>query len=273
MGTIAALAAVLGSSLAVGGPVKLSKEAAAGAALGLLDPNSASALAGNLRAFFLTVLPDPLYEDTKHWGAQVPVRRLKWRGQGLRVHPEVQDVLENDGLWWKVKVSAINPKDSLVVDLRDMQHPEPGRMTFTAFVAFDAHVEYDKQSWREGTRLYAGTVRARMHLKMNLHCEVTGRLEGKGFLPEAVIRLRVVQSDVAYENFVVEHVPGLGGEAAKMLGSAAHAGIKQWRPSLERHLITKANEAVVKAADTKEVRIGLASLLGKKDPAPPAAKK
>jgi hypothetical protein len=42
---------------------------------------------------------------------------------------------------------------------------------------------------------------------------------------------------------------------------------------MERHLIEKANAAIVKAADTKEIRVGLNSLLGKKDDAPPAARK
>src|SRR5262249_32535898 len=115
-----------------------------------------------------------------------------------------------------------------------------------------------------GTRLYSGSVRARLRLKLNLRCEVTGRLEANGLLPEAVIRLRVVGSDVGYENFVVEHIPGVGGEGAKVLGNAAHASLAQWRPSLERNLAEKANKAILKAADTKEVRIGLASLLGKK---------
>jgi hypothetical protein len=262
--------ALLGGGSAAAGPVKGPGPAAA---LGLLDPNSAPALAGNLRSFLLASLPEPLFEDAKHWGLQAPVRKLKWRGQGLRVHPEVQEVLENDGDWWKVRVTASNPKDTLIVDLREVQHPEPGRMTFTAFVALDAHVDYDRQNWRAGTRLHSASTRARMRLKLTLRCEATGRLEGKGLLPDVVVRLRVVGSDVRYENFVVEHVAGLGGEAAKLLGSAAHASIEQWHPSMERHLIAKANAAIFKAADTKEIRVGLASLLGKKDDAAPAGKK
>jgi hypothetical protein len=258
------------AATAVAGPLKNTNPAAA---LGLLDPHSAPALAGNLRSFLLSALPDPLFEDTKHWGKQAPVRKLKWRGQGLGVHAEVQEVLQNDGDWWKVRVTALSPQDSLVVDLREVQHPEPGRMTFTAFIALDAHVDYDHQIWRTGKRLYSSSVRARLRLKLEMHCEVTGRLETPGLLPEAVVRLRVTQSNARYENFVVEHIAGLGGEAAKLLGSAAHAGMQQWHPSLERHLIEKANAAVVRAGDTKEIRVGLANLLNKKTDAPAPAKK
>jgi hypothetical protein len=64
---------------------------------------------------------------------------------------------------------------------------------------------------------------------------------------------------------VVEHIAGLGGEAAKLLGDAARGSIKQWRPSMEHELLAKANVAIVKAGDTKEVRVSLSKLLGKKN--------
>jgi hypothetical protein len=103
-----------------------------------------------------------------------------------------------------------------------------------------------------------------MRVRLTLRCEATGRLETKDFLPEAVVRLRVVGSELGYDNFVVEHIAGLGGEAAKLLGEAAHSSLQQWRPSLERNLLARANAAIVKAGDTKEVRVGLASLLSQK---------
>jgi hypothetical protein len=230
-----------------------------GSALGLLGSNTPAALSGNLRAFLLKALPEPLFQDETHWDLQKPVRETKWHG----LHPETLEVPKNDGHWWKVRVTAPHPADTLILDLRDLQQPEEGRLTFTTFVALDAHVDYDKQTWRHGHRLYAGSVRARLRLKMTLHCEATGRLEGNGILPEAVVRLRVVQSEAGYDNFVVEHIPGMGGDMAKILGDAVHTGMKQWHPSLERNLLARANEAVVKAGDTKEVRVGLASLLGK----------
>jgi hypothetical protein len=259
-----ALAAVVGlcaGVVALGDPP--AKGITPGSALGLLGSNTPAALSGNLRAFLLKAMPDPLFEDLRHWDLQKPVREVKWRGQGLDVYREVREVPKNDGHWWKVRVTAPNLADTLVVDLRDVQQPEPGRLTFTTFVSFDAHVDYDRQNWRHGHRLYAGSVRARLRLKLTMHCEATGRLEGNGFLPEAVVRLRVVQSEAGYDNFVVEHVPGIGGEMAKVLGDAARSGMQQWHPSLERNLLARANEAVVKAGDTKEVRVGLAALLSK----------
>jgi hypothetical protein len=234
------------------------------AALAALGGDSTGALAGSLRAMLVQSLPAPLFEDTSHWGRQKEVtrglRRRDREGAGGAAAN-----LKNDGLWWRVTVTAPNPAGALVLDLRDVKQPEPGRMTFTAFVAFDTDVEYERQRWSAGRRLYAGSVRARARVKLTLDCEAVTRLETGGkLLPEAVFRLRVLRSDFRYDNLVFEHVLGVGGEAAKLLGEAAHASIKQWRPSLERRLIERANVAIIKAGDTKEVRLGLSRLWGKK---------
>ncbi len=237
----------------------------AGNVLSALGGGSVDALAGSLRGFLIKAMPEPLYEDTRHWGLQKAVREIKWRGKGVHVHPEKIEVMKNDGRWWKVRVTADRLPDTLVFDLRNARQIEAGRMTFTAFISFDTHVEYDKQTWHSGRRTYSGSIRARLRVKLTLHCEATARLDGSdGLLPDAVFRLRVLQAESGYDNFVVEHIAGVGGEAAKLLGDAAHGSIKQWRPSMERDLLAKADAAIVKAGDTKEVRVSLSKLLGKK---------
>ncbi|HZV05194.1 MAG TPA: hypothetical protein VE999_08945 [Gemmataceae bacterium] len=254
---------VASSSSPPSAPVKVLD---AGNVLAALGGGSIDALAGSLRGVLVKSMPSPLYEDLRHWGLQKPVPEIKWRGKGVHVHPERIEVMKNDGRWWKVRVTADRLPDTLVFDLRDARVLEPGRMTFTAFVSFDTHVEYDKQTWHGGRRTYSGSTRARLRVKLTLHCEATARLDGSGgLLPDAVFRLRVLQAESDYDNFVVEHIAGLGGEAAKLLGDAARGSIKQWRPSMERELLAKANAAIVKAGDTKEVHVSLSKLLGKKN--------
>jgi hypothetical protein len=136
-------------------------------------------------------------------------------------------------------------------------------MLFTALLAADADVVLDRQTWKQGVRFYSGSVRARLRVQLALRCEAVTRIEGGKLLPEAVFRLRVLQAEVGYNNFVVEHIAGVGGDAAKVLGETAHATLQRLRPSLERRLLEKANAAIVKAGDTKEVRVILLSLLGK----------
>ena len=76
-----------------------------------------------------------------------------------------------------------------------------------------------------------------------------------------VFRGRVLRADLRYENVVVEHVNGVGGELAKLIGNTAQEVLHKWRPSLERKLLEKGNAAIVKAGDTKEVRLSLTKLL------------
>ena len=45
------------------------------------------------------------------------------------------------------------------------------------------------------------------------------------------------------------------------MGDALHDTIKLWLPSLEKDMKEKAQQAIVKAGDTKEVRLGLGRLL------------
>ena len=187
---------------------------------------------------------------------------LEWHGKGLLLRPEVEMAPRNDGRWWKVKVSAVRLPETLAVTLRDVQATAPGLTTFTAFVSFEARVEYDREKWERGVRLYAGSAEARMRLNLTLHCEATTRLEPKGtLLPDAVFRLRLTQANLGYDHFEVDHVAGVGGDLAKIIGEAAKAGVEQWRPSLERNLLQKADAAIVKAGDTKEVRLSLLKLL------------
>jgi hypothetical protein len=83
-------------------------------------------------------------------------------------------------------------------------------------------------------------------------------------LPDIVFRLRVVKATVSYDNLVVEHLNGVGGSPARLMGEALRSTLKQWKPSIERNLLARAEVAIVKAADTREVRIGLGGLVKQK---------
>lgn len=228
-----------------------------------VSASKGTALAGPLRELLLRNLPTPLYEASWDWGRMARVTTgIKWTGKGFDVHPQPTKAERNDGTWRKVRITAENLPAGLDFELRNIQHPEPERTTFDVFLAFDTRVEYEQQQWKAGVRLYSGTARARLRVKMALHCEMISRLEWTGkVVPDAVFRLRVVRSSLSYDHLVVEHIAGVGGDMAKLLGDAIQHGIRRWHPSLERNLLAKANAAIEKAADTKEVRIGLGSLL------------
>jgi hypothetical protein len=231
----------------------------------ILAGNSPDALAGSLRGYLVHNLPPVLFEDSRSWGQTRRVRVTRWKGQGLHVHPEKVYVEKNDGTWKKVRAVGDNLADTLVLDLRNFRQPEEGPLTFDLFLAFDVRLYYDQQNWESGVRLYSGSARARLRVKLLARCELTARLESTGsLLPEAVVRLRVTKANLSYDNLVIEHIAGVGGELAQMIGDALKGGLQEWHPSLERALLAKANAAIVKAGDSKEVRLSVTKLLSKK---------
>jgi hypothetical protein len=229
----------------------------------LLTSGSADALAGSLRGYLIHAVPEPLYESSPGWGRTARVvRGVKWTGRDLPLKPEIIKGEKNQGDWRKVRVTAPNLADNLIVDLRNIRPAEPGRMTFTVFLAFDARVEYQHQKWEVGIRLYDASARARTRVKATLDCELTSRIEPADFLlSDFIFRIRVTRSDLRFENVVLEHAAGIGGEGAKLLGDAVKHSLQEWHPSLERELLAKANAAIVKAGDTKEVRLSLQNLM------------
>jgi hypothetical protein len=215
-----------------------------------LAGGSPDALAGAIRGYLVKNLPDPIYESWHDWGRQ----QKNLRGK-----------MKNDGRWKHIKVNIVTPADTLVFDIRDLKNPEPGRVTFTVVLSFDARGEYEVQVWELGLRLRSSSIRARCRIRATLQCEATMRLEaGTALVPDGVFRLRVVQSHLSYDNFVTEHIAGVGGDLAEFLGDTARTGMKKWHPSLERDLLAKADASIEKAADTKEVRVSLVDLLKKK---------
>jgi hypothetical protein len=212
----------------------------------LLAPGAKESLAGTLRGHLLNALPDPLYETKPNWGHQKKAK--------------------NQGTWRKTLVTPINPTESLKLVIREIQSPEPGRLTFSISLEMDSRAEHQRQTWEAGLKVFDATVRARFRIKARLECEAVTRIETNAFLlPDAVFRLRVTKSDLQLENIVVEHIAGLGGDAAKLLGDATIKSIHKIHPALEKRLLDKANAAIVKAGDTKEVHVSLLQIWKKEN--------
>jgi hypothetical protein len=231
------------------------------AALYAQDPTGPD-LAGSLRAFLLPQIPNPLYEKRDNWNHTIEVvSRIGWQGQGLDSKPKIVKSPKNHGIWKHVTISSPNAVQALQVSIANVQQVEPGRTTFDVTLVLPADVEYEQQDWERGIKLFSGRVRARLRVSLNLTCELTTRLEPtKRLLPDVVLRLRVLRSTTAYDQLVVEHLPGIGGQAAKILGDVIIESMKKWHPGLERNLLDRLNAAIVKAGDSKDIRVGLAGL-------------
>jgi hypothetical protein len=176
--------------------------------------------------------------------------------------PRKQEKLKNDGIWRRIKVEAVNPDKSLTLNVFNVRKPEKGKLTFDVLVTVQTKITFEQQIWESGVKLYGGSTRARCRPILLLRCESTTRsVKTDSIFPDVVFRMRVLDAKLTYDQFVVEHTAGIGGDAAKVLGDAVHDFIKQVRPSIERNMLEKANKAIVKAADTKEVKLGVGKLL------------
>jgi hypothetical protein len=226
-----------------------------------LPTNDAAKLADPLRALLVRNLPEPLYVKTLNWGHKKPAfSRIHWKGKGVDVFPEVIQTEKEDGEWTKFQAFAVNPGQNLRLTLTNVQHPEDGKMTFGLQISMPVRFVFERQIWKAGVRLYSGSAQGRLQLALALQCESTASWQKGALLPVFVFRLRVTAAQVACNQLVLEHVAGFGGAAAEVVGKLAQKALQQWRPSLERDLLSKANTAICKAADAKEVRIGLDGL-------------
>jgi hypothetical protein len=213
-------------------------------------PADLRVLEASLKTLLLKNLPNPLVKSESNWGYQ--------KGALVR-----KQEMRNDGKWRRMTVKAANPEQTLDLGITEAAFPEPGRATFTAMLGLDCDLTFEQQIWKNGLRLYSGETRGRCRAAVALKCEATSRTESKpgSYVPDLVFRVKVTEAQLFYEKLVIEHTAGLGGDAAKILGDAAIDLVKQAKPDLERDLLNKANAAIVKAADTKDIRLSLDSLL------------
>ncbi len=253
--------------LALLAPLAPAADPKPGGVLGLKDDKDVVALERTLRTLIVKNAPDPLFEKGYNWGhTEYVPRGLEWHGKYLPLRPSVQYSDKEDGVWRRLKVIAPNLDDTLLLDIRNVRSRPDGPTLFDLYLSFGVVTLYDQQTWQNGHRLYAGSVRARLRVNVLLTCEMTSHLDfGKSLLPDVSFRLRVVRADLGYSDFLVEHAYGMDGDAARKLGEAAERWLRERHPELQQELLQRANAAIIKAADTKEIKLGLGNAFGGKE--------
>src|SRR5262249_11259041 len=119
---------------------------------------SADAVAGAFRGYLVKALPPVLFEESPNWGHQATVlNRIDLKGSGSKLHFEKVYTLKNHGEWRKIQVRAPSIPDTLIFDIRNVQRPESGRLTFDVFMSLDTQIEYEQQNWANGLKLYSGS--------------------------------------------------------------------------------------------------------------------
>lgn len=212
----------------------------------------------------LGALPTPLYDGNSHWGeTKKSINGMKWGGK-----PELQYGERNHGTWRKYTVTLDQPaKDHMRLQVNQVQSVGNNTLTFQVKVEADVHFDVVQQNWASGVKLFDGSTRGSATLKMNLDFESKLIIEPTtSFLPVIKYRLRVLNAKTDLEKVVFNHVPGFGGSAAKAIGNWTLEAMTHIKPSLERNLIDKLTQKIIKAADTKEIQLSLSGVERKKKP-------
>jgi hypothetical protein len=230
-----------------------------------VDQARVQQLSTALRELVLQALPNPLYERAENWGHTAPApHAVKWDGDGLLRKPKLVYTKRNDGTWRRIHLVAADPERNLVAVLSNVRRADPGKLTFDLFMACDVHATIWQQNWKKGVKLFSGEARARMRVQALLKIESTMVVvPTKGWLPDFVVKLRLVHAQAGYDDLVFEHLPGISGDAAKLLGEAAQGIITAVKPSLERKLLARLEAALLKAGRDRDIKLRLGQVLAK----------
>ncbi|MEZ6140103.1 MAG: hypothetical protein R3B84_05980 [Zavarzinella sp.] len=228
----------------------------------LLTPTNEE-LSTAMRTLLVTAVPDPLVAQDMGWGDQKNVTNgVTWKKRGIFLKPERQMKLQNDGMWRRIRIEADDPEKNLTLLVNNIRQVEKGRLLFDVHVTMKTKIKFEQQLWTRGTRVYSGETRARCRPIVFLECENTTKVVKTGkFLPDITMRMRVLKASLNYDQFVVDHTAGVGGDFAKLVGEGVFETVRTLRPSLEKDMLNKANEAIVKAGDTKEIKVSFAKFL------------
>ena len=223
-------------------------------------------LAAAIKELLAKNLPPVLIDKSPGWGNQAETANgLKWVKKGVVLRPKVMKGERNHGKWRKIKVMTDHMPESLIVQVKNLERVDGETTRFDLYVSFDGRAEVRQQKWDRGSKWYDMQVRARFKLHLKMTCELSARWEAAKFPPELVVRMKASNTDFRYDHVKVEHVAGIGGEAAEWIGEAVMETMKVVKPSLEKDLLAKANAAVEKAGSLKEFRIGVEGVKKKRD--------
>jgi hypothetical protein len=217
-----------------------------------------------MKPYLVDALPKVLYEHNRSWGrTTMAMHAIRWHG----LRPEIEKTPHNDGHWQKLRIVPRDPRTNLAFSLSEPKVIDADRRTFKAYVAFVAGLEYEQQLWEKGVRLYSGSTRAHVRVQALLDVESTLRWDtSKSAIPDLVLRLKITKATVRMNDFVVEHTAGIGGTGAKLIGEGIEGIVKEAQPGLQERLQERMEAALVKAGDTRDIRLGFGALFGSKAP-------
>jgi len=204
-------------------------------------------------------LPDPLAQASENWGKQREVHGTRRRIRDWRIVSEPYQEIRNDGLWRRLTL-RVPRKDQLRVGIQNIEFPRRGCLRGRVLTVADrVDLQLEQQQWCNGLRLYACDTRAHCKVGLTLRAEVSSRQEHPidAFLPKYVLKIHILEARLDYTDVVVDHILGLDGKAARVVGDGIREVVSRFKPDFEEQLRRKAETAVIRVMENRELCIAL----------------
>ncbi|MCS7021638.1 MAG: hypothetical protein NZ703_04595 [Gemmataceae bacterium] len=219
----------------------------------------AMALTRILTDLFRRHLPDPLAQSSENWGHQKEVSGTRRRIKDWRIITEPYQERRNEGLWRRLTL-RVPQRDRLQVGVQNISFPRRGCVEGTVLtVAENVALQLEQQHWCNGLRLYACDIRAHCKAGLTLQAAVSSRQERPlgALLPTYVLKVHVHEARLDYADLKVDHILGLDGKAAQVVGDTIRELIRRFKPDFENQLRRRAEAAVIRATDNRELYLTL----------------
>jgi hypothetical protein len=219
----------------------------------------AVALTRILTDLFRRHLPDPLAQTSDNWGQQEEVRGNRRRIKDWHIVSEPYEYKRNQGLWRRLTL-RVPDRQCVHVGVRDIQFPRRGCLQGTILtVVEEMKLQLEQQHWCHGVRLYSCDIRAHCKVGLTLFAQVTSQQAHSptALLPNYIFTVRVYQARLDYDRVVVDHIMGLDGQAAKIAGDTIREIVRRFKPDLEEQLRQRAEAAIVRVTDNRQLHLTL----------------
>ncbi len=227
--------------------------------LATVSIDSAKALASVQWLAALAVRKAPrTYDGDKDWGktkqlwAGVKIRRDGWKLKTNRRFREVEH-----GRWVRYEVTMPEPSSvnapevtvDRVMAVTDRQSAAP-RWKIESSIAAPMYFTARIQRWNFGVKVYSMTVSGHMRVRMTTTATV-GFLPDYGEIPPGlVIDPRIEQAHLSLEQFEVDRVSRIGGEAAEQWGEMVEEIIlDRFIEKQNDRIVAKLNKSIDKERD------------------------
>ncbi len=219
------------------------------------DP--AAALTQLIQKLLPRYLPDPLAQTSENWGQQKEVHGVRRSIRDWKIVSEPYHVLRNDGTWRRLTL-RVPQAENIRVAVTGLQQPRPACLRGMLHAeAPCVELELEQQLWRNGLRLYGCTTRAHCRASVLLDSELTSRcqLQPLRLLPDYTIHVAVRNARLDYGDLTVDRIVGLEGRPAEFIGQRLREIIRLFKPRFEEQIRQKAEAAIVRALNERELHI------------------